>query len=211
MSKHDLSIEFAHIYADRYFAEEQQYSLQLAKEKKHHALLSGKSVTTLVMIDDLHASRVITGASQIKDIVAQNGDSVDNIVFESSLVPAALELIDNLPNSLIWRESFCRRSKTVLFLKTLTGAVPLLTIKDGRQIPSCAALSATLLLARLGALRSVKGVVSARNVVTIIDERFRYLEQCAHSIISTTCYAQFLMRIDTILFETPEARFLNAA
>lgn len=211
MKKCHLSIEFAHLYADQYFSVEQQYSLQLACRKSHHAAANGESVATLVMIDDLHASEVRTDALRLRQEISQSGGWVDNIVFESSLIPGSLQFIEYIPQSLVWCETFRRERKQVLFTETVYGPTPLLSIRNGRKIPSCAALSATLLLMRLGELRSIRGVTCAEHAITIIEERFRHLEQSAHALISMTRFAPCLERVETILFEVPEESFLHAA
>lgn len=211
MKKCDLSIEFAHMYADQQFTVEQQFSLELAIRRQYQARHAGESVATLIMIDDLHASEIITDALRLRQEVTRYGGWVDNVVFESSLVPGSLDLIASIPPSLIWRETFRRERKEVLFMETSAGTTPLLTIKKGLKTPSCAVLSATLLLTRLGALRAIRGVTCADRAVTILEERFRHLEQCAHSIITMTRYAMYRERIETVLFEVPEDLYQNAA
>lgn len=207
----DVSIEFAHLYADQQFSAEQQYSLMLAQEKKRQAVSAGESVVTLVMIDDLHASEVIIDAPRLRQAVTRNGGSVDNVIFESSLIPGSIQLIESIPKSLVWTEAFRRERKEVLFMETSAGPTPLMSVKNGRRVPSCAILSATLLLTRLGALSSIKGITCAARAVTIVEERFRFIEQCAHSIITMTRFAEYRAQIETVLFETPEESLLNAA
>ena len=140
-----------------------------------------------------------------------NGSRVDTVIFESALIPGSLALISSIPANRTWTETFRREQKQVLFTETAQGPTPLLTIKRGRNLPSCAVLSATLLLTRLGALRSIPGVLPATSAVTVIEERFRFLEESALSLISMTSNAKYLDQIETIHFETPEECLLNAA
>lgn len=211
MTVRDISIEFAHLYADQQFLSEQQYSLMLAARHQKTCEQRGLSVSMLVMIDDLHASSLFMDRNRLRHHVLRYGGTVDDIILESSLIPAALELIATVPSSLVWCEAFRRERKTVLFMETPQGTTPLLTTRKGRHMPSCAVLSATLLLTRLGALGPVAGITPSRQALTIIEERFRHVEACAHSIIEKTRFADCLERIETIHFNAPEEQQLFAA
>ena len=153
----DVSIECAHIYADEVFNERHGASVAIARREVKRLEASGKTVRSLVLIDDIHVTRSLISPNEVHRTVHGFDHSIDAVVHESSLIHAAKRLITKLPRKSLYFEPFRRAPKRVLFLDTPEGAVALGSITARPFEPACALLVAAWNLARLGEI-SVPGV-----------------------------------------------------
>lgn len=195
----DVSIECAHVYADESFTERHSESVAIAKRVARRLQESGKTVRSLVLLDDIHVTRAALTPHEIRRGVTMCGHLVDAVVNESSLIHAAKRLIATLPRRRLYFEPFRRAPKRVLFLDTPEGGVALGSIAARPFEPTCALLVATWNLARLGEI-SVPEVPTAREVTSVLEERYRAVERKAALIMNASPYRAAHARLTHVFY-----------
>lgn len=199
MTQCDVSIECAHIYADEVVSDQHAESVLIARQETARLAHRGKTVRSVVLIDDIHATARRTTSDEVRRMIAQFGHDVDAVVEESSLIAVTKRVIRRLPRESLYWEPFRRAAKRVLFLATADGAIALGGVNNGRFEPTCALLVAAWHLARLGAL-PVQGVPTAKLVTSVLEERYRSVEMKALRIIEASRLREFAKGITHIFY-----------
>jgi hypothetical protein len=195
----DVSIECAHIYADERLGRSQVRSVALARRESRRWAAEGQTVRSAVLIDDLHAGGSVVASEEVRRWASQLGFGVDMVIEESALVAAAKHVIRSLPRSELYWEPFRRASKRVLFLRHNAEGIALGTIAERCFEPTCALLVAAWHLARLGVF-PVDGVLTAKFVTSVLEERYRPVEMKALRIIESSRYRALSTRISHIFY-----------
>jgi hypothetical protein len=191
----DVSIEFSHIYADQVVGCHQLQAVALLRDEKGLLEERGMSVSSVILLDDLHVSHHHTRVEDVAACMQALGAQVDAVVPESALCAAAKRFISTLPKGALLYEPFRRAAKRVLFAQTAAGRIALGSITQRPFEPTCALLVATWHLARLGRI-SVEGVPRAERVMSIVEERYREVESKALALIALSRYASDTRRIE---------------
>lgn len=199
MVNSDVSIECAHIYADANLTREHARSIAIAQCESRRWREAGRTVRSVVLVDDIHVVAPRITPDQIKEWASRLGFGVDVVVEESALKVVAKRIIKTLPRPNLDWEPFRRAAKRVLFLRCDEGDVALGTIIDRCFEPSCALLVAAWNLTRLGAF-SVGGVPTAEAATSVLEERYRGVEMKALRIIEASRYRSFAGRISHIFY-----------
>jgi hypothetical protein len=195
----DVSIECAHIYADENLTRAHATSLAIAQRESLRWKAEGRTVRSVVLVDDIHVEASKITPQQIKGWAARFGFGVDMVVEESALKAVAKGVIRSLPRRNLYWEPFRRAPKRVLFLRCNEGGIALGTIVDRHFEPSCALLVAAWNLSRLGAF-SVGGLPTAERATSILEERYRSVEMKALRIIEASRHRAFAGRISHIFY-----------
>ena len=85
MNKPDYNIEFAHIYADEEFGEEQAKSIDIVKTVISNLKKSNKSFVTSVLIDEFHPVVFKLNENEMVEEFRKYDVEVDFIGYESKL------------------------------------------------------------------------------------------------------------------------------
>jgi hypothetical protein len=184
-------IEFAHIYADQLFGDEQRQSAEVTVE-----LLTNLpyGTTTSVLIDDYNVDGTSFNTPAFTSALAGAGVRPSTICYESSLVPTAIELLGHLNDGRL-RRSHQRYANS-----------------RGRY--ACSLLTAAWYLTRLGYLMPIQPAVHdglwvvgtpATDLINVLPSHFAEVEATALDILSRSEYSLVVPRITTRLFdlETP--------
>ena len=196
----DISVEFSHIYSDEIPGQEHIMGIQYAQEELVRFKTGGKRVLSLVLLDDIHIKGRSRSADEIKAEMEQFGAEVDVIVRESEMLSGVLIFLRNLRRSQIKIESFDRDKRHVVFLDVGVERVSLGSIKDGTFTPTCALLASVWHVARLGEIK-IRGIPSASNTLTILQERYHDVERKALAIIKASRYAGSEKRIEHVFLK----------
>ena len=195
----DVSIECAHIYADESLTCAHAKSIAIAQRESRRWRAEGRTVRSVVLVDDIHVGASRLTPEQIKGWAARFGFGVDVVVEESALKAVAKGLIKSLPRRNLYWEPFRRAPKRVLFLRCGEGGIALGTVVDRCFEPSCALLVAAWNLTRLGAF-SVGGIPTAEIATSVLEERYRGVEMKALRIIEGSRHRSFAGRISHIYY-----------
>ena len=190
----EINIEFAHIYADESFSEEQKASCDWFKKLSHG--LKGKKFCSVVMIDDYNPGYRID-YHLILNKLKKERVMPDFIAFERDLVDIAPNILNALPrgrkvlkNDRLYLDAWHRK----ILLKN-----------HGKY--SCALLIACWILARLGEftvplIRLGEKEFKAKEVMTLLPQKYLDVELKAIEILKSTKYRRHVDRINHLFFSS---------
>jgi hypothetical protein len=193
----DVSVEFSHVYSDQELGDTQLRSLRRARRARRHLESQGKTVLSLILLDDIHVSQSLRSAEDIKKEIEHRGGQVDAVIRESDVVHGVDTFLRGLCSTRLKLESFRTPRRQVVFLNVGTKRIALGTRSKGVFIPTCALLSAVWHVARLGEI-CVPGIPSASTSLTILEERYRELEQKALAIIQASAFRDAISKIEHV-------------
>jgi len=187
----DYNIEFAHIYADKSYGEEQAKSIDVLKE--FLGKIKEKNYVTVVLIDDFSPGHAMAGEEEFLKNISSQVD-LDSVAYEAGLVEVAMELLNHIDD--------LDKQGEVIMLK---GGVGLTTNKGD---PTCALLIAAWHLCRLGLMKVPKKAVknfseksfTADKIMTIIPEKYRSNEDKVLAIIKASKFKDDIDRIEYLFF-----------
>jgi hypothetical protein len=193
----DMTVEFSHVYSDESFGPAQLSSIQRAYRELRKLREQGKTTLSLVLLDDMHVTARRLSPDQVSAEIERCGGEVDAVVLESDVARGVEELLTTLPEGKLELESFRRERKRVLFLRTSVGRVTLGTFRDNNFDATCALLVAVWHLARLGEIQ-ITGVPTGRSSLSILEERYRRVEEQAIRIIEASRFAGAVARVSHV-------------
>ncbi len=199
MQPTDYSIEFSHIYLNETFSHEHQKSISVLKEFIDE--LDGNDTYSLnVLIDDYNATDEVLDIKDFKQQLEDAGVMPDYLAYEARLVDYSSTLLSHM------KENKLKRS----YIRYI----------ENKGIIPCSFMIATWYLLRLGALPlnpetlvyeknggHSKAFV-AKNIVSILPDRFRGVEHKAELIIRATPFAAMNAQIERIYYDGVEERAL---
>ena len=191
---YDVSVEFSHIYGDQHISQSHRLGAECFSTEVSKLRNEGKSISSLVLVDDVHVSKFTISLEDFKQELAKHGGVVDAFVLESQLLSTFKTLLRNLPKDQLYYQPFRAATKRVLFLKTPEGPVALGDIANRKFKPTCALLVATWNLARLGVV-PVEGIPVAQYSLSILEDKFREIEMKALRIIKASNFSSEAERI----------------
>lgn len=208
----EMFVEFAHIYADSVFGEEQDSSLKVMKEYLDRESSPGSLVVSAILIDDLHVEAHTLDVVDFVRAILRRGLAPDHVVFEGRLGPIAEKitqaLVDNSAE-LSW-EKFRKTGKRVLTLRVQNENIGLKTIwEDGREEWSCAILSSAWSLARAGVFEFPEGSIISltespvvgHRIVSVLHRKYSDVERKVQLILEAGRFEDLLPRLELVFFD----------
>lgn len=193
----DMTVEFSHVYSDETLGPTHLSSIQRAYHELRRLRDQGKTTLSLVLLDDIHVTTKRFTAEDIRAEIHRHGGHVDAIVLESDVTRGVETLLLGLPEGKLSIESFRRERKRALFLETESGRVSLGSFRKNSFDATCALLVATWHLARLGEI-PVPGIPVGRSSLSILEERYRKVEEKALRVIRGSRFAAAANRIEHV-------------
>jgi hypothetical protein len=190
----DMTVEFSHVYSDQSFGPTQLSGIQRACRELRKLREQGKTTLSLVLLDDMHVTSRRLSPDQVSAEIARHGGEVDAVVLESDVARGVETLLATLPEGRLELESFRRERKRVLFLQTHEGRVSLGTFRRTSFDATCSLLVAVWHLARLGEIH-VAGIPIGKSSLSILEERYRKVEERALRIIEASRFAEAVSRV----------------
>src|SRR3989344_9564234 len=193
----DYHIEFAHIYADERFGDEQKQSIVCLKKRIAEIKKNKKSYSTSILIDEFNPEKNILNEKEFISILKLYGASPDSVVHESSLASVSRRVIELISSEKINIENF--GDSTVMILSA-NGKRIGLTEKSGK--PTCSLLIATWILCRLGyfSLDKFPKQFSAKKIITILPKKYQESEEKMLEILKSTKFSNLVDRLEYIWF-----------
>lgn len=209
MSKPDYNIEFAHIYADDSFKEEQAKSIIILKEAISQVKEQNKSFVISNLLDDSHPPVFKLENDKIIKKYQEKGVDIDFIGFESKLGAIADKLIKEIPNSELKYEYFHDPDKQVLMLNEEGKKIGLEDEYEFMYRHTCALLSAAWTLSRLGVYdipskaiyRASNSEFKAKKAITILPKKYKSVEDKVLEILRSTKFEEVIDRMEYKYFE----------
>jgi len=197
----DYNIEFAHIYLDQEFSEEQRNSIPIAKKLIEKLKSKNETYSLGIMIDDFSPINIILDSKSYIEALRMEID-FDYVAYESQLSMYSFKFISELPSELISIKSINNINVKTFHKKDLN--IGLIT-KDNK--PSCSLLVAIWYLSRLGVygmpaktqLQNSKEFI-AKKIITILPEKYKETEEKVLVLIANTKYNIYLDRIEYIYY-----------
>ncbi len=197
----NYNIEFGHIYAHEELGWDQRESVRIVKELCRDLARDGHSFVLSVLIDDFNAPRRTLRASSYLASLAELGAPVDFVGYESRFVPTADGLIERLPPAQLTMSNFRERARRVLLFRSDPYVFGLREHSSSGYRHTCAILSASWALCRLGYLPSPRrGVVpldvknravfSADRTLTILPRAYQRVEQKVNALIRASPFSE---------------------
>lgn len=208
MNKVDFNIEFAHIYADQEFGKEQLKSIEITRKIISDLESKNKTYCCTILIDDYHPAFSKLDVKKLISKIGSAGVNLDYVGFESNMVGEANILLEIIPKNMKKVEKFHHPQKDVVCLVEKEKLIGLEEEYDFCNRHSCALLSATWSLLRLGLLdnsginlmKITEKSFTANNLITILPKRFEEVEKKVLEIIRTTKYREIEKNISYEFF-----------
>lgn len=204
-----MFVEFAHIYADSIFGDEQDESLAVMKEYLDRESTADSLVVAAILIDDLHVEANTLDVTEFIRCILRRGLAPDHVVFEGRLAPVAETIIHCLPSdALVW-DTFRKQNKRVLSYITSEGAkIGLKNVYEGHEEHTCALLSAAWSLCRAGVcefppesiVRLTEAPVTGERVVSVLHSKYEGVEAKVIELIRAIGHEDLVPRLDLVFF-----------
>jgi hypothetical protein len=204
-----MFVEFAHIYADSIFGDEQDESLNVMKEYLDRGSTADSLVVAAILIDDLHVEANTLDVTEFIRCILRRGLAPDHVVFEGKLGPVAETIIHSLPaDSLTW-DTFRKAGKRVLSYVTPQGQrIGLKNVYEDREEHTCALLSAAWSLCRAGVcefpeeaiVRLTEAPVTGEKVVSVLHSKYEGVEAKVIELIRAIGHEDLVPRLDLVFF-----------
>lgn len=209
MDKPDYNIEFAHIYADEQFGNEQIKSIEILKKVISNLNTANKSFVISVLIDEFHPVVFKLNEAEMVEEFLKYDIAVDFIGYESKLGVVADEIIDYLPKSMLKLEYFNNPEKEALVLQNHNGKIGLKEEFEFASRHTCALLSASWSMCRLGILKIPQDAIrnlnnktfEAHKVITILPEKYHAVEDKVIEIIKSTKFNNVVQDMEYEFFK----------
>jgi len=205
----DYNIEFAHMYADESFGDEQIKSIEILKKITSRLKKENKTFVISFLIDEFHPTVFKLNENKIIKEFEKQGISIDFIGYESKLGLVADEIIKELPTSMLKIENFNKMEKDVLLLKNHNGKIGLKEDFKFMYRHTCALLSASWSLCRLGILKIPPDAVcnltgkifESKKIITILPEKYHLVEDKVIEIVESTRFKDSIEDMNYKFFE----------
>jgi hypothetical protein len=203
MSGGPVNIEFSHVYSSEGFTEEHAKSVDILKELSRRMNFEQCVSAHAVLVDDRTKNPVIS-LSEIVSTITSRGASIDWIALESKLEESALHFLNSFLRSFV-RRTFNKKQRCFDEYCEVQGErIRLVKDADDKRKPTCALVSATWALARLGLITLPREALlqlgrqpfaGSRNI-TILHKKFFSVEQKALAIIGLSPFSEARSRIE---------------
>lgn len=204
-----MFVEFAHIYADSIFGDEQDESLTVMKDYLDRESTPDSLVVAAILIDDLHVKDNSLDVTEFIRCILRRGLAPDHVVFEGRLSPVADEIIQCLPEDrLVWH-TFRKAGKRVLSFISDTGAlIGLKNVYEGHEEHTCALLSCAWSLCRAGVyefpeasiVRLTEAPVTGEKVVSVLHSKYEGVEAKVIQLIRAIGNEDLVPRLELVFF-----------
>jgi hypothetical protein len=188
--KVDYNIEYAHIYADKSFGNEQIKSVEKLKKVTTELDKKKKSYVSVVLIDDYNPEKCSLDNKKFLERLGNLGPKPDFVGFESRLYP---------DKDFILKEMSSKKRREYENY-----------IEKSKKIP-CSLFIAIWYLKRLGFIKTRNEELIplnkknkpfvAKNIITILPEEYRDVEKKGLKIIESTRFNNCLNNISDIFFK----------
>jgi len=204
----DMFVEFAHVYADEVFGDEQHESLNVMKGYLDEQSSPSSLVVSAILIDDLHVEHNTLDVTEFIRCILRRGLAPDHVVFEGKLAPVAETIIHSLPpESLRW-EKFSGGKRVLCFLDENGSKIGLKNVWDDREEHTCALLSSAWSLCRAGVLpfpedaivRLTEAPTTGLKVVSVLHSKYKGVEDKVLRIIQAIGHDDLVPRLDLVFF-----------
>jgi len=205
----EMFVEFAHVYADEIWGDEQTQSLTVMKEYLDRESTSDSLVVAAILIDDLHVEHNTLDINAFVRSILRHGLAPDHVVFEGKLAPVAETIIHSLhADSLRW-DKFSRPNKRVLsYLADNGRKIGLKSVFDDREEHTCALLSAAWTLCRAGVcefpkdsiVRLTEAPVIGEKIVSVLHSKYQDVETKVLQLIKAAGFEELENRLDPVFF-----------
>lgn len=205
----EMFVEFAHIYADSIFSEEQDESLNVMKGYLDRESNPDSLVVAAILIDDLHVEESTLDVNEFIRCILRRGLAPDHVVFEGRLGPVADFIIGELPSDrLVW-DTFRKAGKKVLsFVGDDGNKIGLKNVFDDREEHTCAILSAAWSLCRAGIcefpkdsiVRLTEAPVTGERVVSVLHSKYQGVEAKVIELIRSIGQEALVPRLELVFF-----------
>ena len=206
----DYNIEFAHIYTDEEFSQEQIDSINTLKTTIKKIEAEGKTYVTSILIDNFNPTEQTLDEEAFLNKIRSYGVPVDCVAYEAGFQSMADKLIQLLPKENLKFEYFNKKTKEVLILERNGLKIGLQENYIDRHRHTCAILSASWTLCRLGCFpfpeNSMKNLtnknLNAREIITILPDKYKTSEDKVMEIITSTCHQNQKGRMDYVFHQS---------
>lgn len=207
MQSVDYNIEFAHIYSDQKFGNEQEKSIEVLSGVINDLQSQGKSFVTTVLIDEYNPKTCVLNENDFVNKIKSFGIPLDFVAYESKLSEIVSRLIADLPKSNL-EVDYLGEGKHSLFLKTENKKHKLRENFGFSHKNTCALLTSCWLLCRLGVYRIPDDAVrrfgekafEAKKLITVLPEKYKNSEDKALKIIKASGRKEILKNIEYRFF-----------
>ena len=208
MPKLDYNIEFAHIYADEDFGDEQIKSIELLRGVISRLTKAKKTFVTSVLIDDFNPVIFKLNDAKVISIIKKYKVPFDFFAYESKFGEISDKLLREIPNSKLKLEHFHNPQKEVLFLHNKSDNIGLKEQRAFSYKHTCALLAAAWTLCRLGVYDLPKSSVknlenkdfAAKKLITILPKKYENSEKKVLDIIRATKFNKMADNIEYVFF-----------
>ncbi|MFF2532322.1 hypothetical protein ACFVS2_25770 [Brevibacillus sp. NPDC058079] len=199
----DIHIEFAHIYKDQPFGQEQIKSVSIMMDMVRKLNEEGRSVLTTVLVDDYHLSSEPWSDDYLLEQIGGLGHTPDFIAYEGTFAELANEIIDDLPASVKVVEPFHRDQKEVLFYVSGECKFALKDIYKDREEIKCVTLSCAWMMAKLGlkpfpsnGLKRIRERdIESKQIVSVLPKQYMKVEENVMKLLGVLGYDEEKERI----------------
>lgn len=209
MDKEKLSynIEFAHIYADERFDKEQIRSVE--RLHKFTSGLQRNSWVCTILIDDFYPTVSLLTEDELMSECERWGARPDFIGYESKFTTIADLLIDRLPKPVLKMRYFDQPESEVLVLSSGNASIDLRKKSENGVRHTCALLSASWLLCRLGVYKAPRDAIrsfkrksfESELAYTILPSKYQPVEQKAKEIIKAAGFSNKIPFVEHEFFD----------
>jgi hypothetical protein len=204
-----MFVEFAHIYADSIFGEEQDLSLTVMKEYLDRESSADSLVVAAILIDDLHVEDNTLDVNEFIRCILRRGLAPDHVVFEGKLGPVADAIIARLPSDSLHWMTFRKSNKQVLTYTAPNGVqIGLQSVIEGQSEHTCALLSAAWSLCRAGVyefpeesiVRLTEAPTYGDKIVSVLHSKYGPVEAKVLELIRAGGYDVVTPRMEHVFF-----------
>lgn len=204
----EMFVEFAHIYADSVFGDEQNESLSVMKEYLDRESNADSLVVAAILIDDLHVEHNTLDVTEFIRCILRRGLAPDHVVFEGKLGPVAEIIIASLPNDRLTWDNFKGGKRVLSYLADGGRRIGLKSVIEGREEHTCALLSAAWSLCRAGVcefppesiVRLTEAPVTGTKVVSVLHSKYEGVEAKVIELIRAIGHEDLVPRLELVFF-----------
>lgn len=205
----DMFVEFAHVYADEVFGDEQHESLTVMKRYLDEQSTPDSLVVSAILIDDLHVEHNTLDVTEFIRCILRRGLAPDHVVFEGKLAPVAEQIIGWLPQKYLSWQTIRKENKRVLMWEDANGVrIGLKNVWDDREEHTCALLSAAWSLCRAGVVpfpddaivRLTEAPTTGAKVVSVLHHKYKGVESKVIQLIKGIGQNDLVPRLNLVFF-----------
>lgn len=204
-----MFVEFAHVYADEVFGDEQHESLTVMKRYLDEQSTPDSLVVSAILIDDLHVEHNTLDVTEFIRCILRRGLAPDHVVFEGKLAPVAEQIIEWLPQKYLSWQTIRKENKRVLMWEDANGVrIGLKNVWDDREEHTCALLSAAWSLCRAGVVpfpddaivRLTEAPTTGAKVVSVLHHKYKGVESKVIQLIKGIGHNDLVPRLNLVFF-----------